>query len=64
MLVGSHNNTASFEEAEILQFNEYKTRLYYFLTDDETGHEYDTVATYDTLGDVLYSKRNIEKINL
>lgn len=60
VLVGSRNNNASFGEAEILQFDEYNIRMYYFLTDDETGLDCDTVAACDTLGNVLYSNHNLE----
>lgn len=55
VLVGSHNNTTSLEEAEILQFDEYDIKLYYFLTDDKTGFEYDTVVACDAFGNILYS---------
>jgi len=60
VLVGSHDNATSFEETQILQFDEYNIRLYYFLIDDETGLDYDTIAAYDTLGNILYSNRDLE----
>lgn len=55
--VGSYKKKNSFQEAKILEFNNYNIKLYYFLSDDKIGFKQNTVVAYNNLGDVLYSNR-------
>jgi hypothetical protein len=58
ILVGSDKEEELFEEAKILDFEDYGIKVYYFLTDDETGFEYNTVVAYDNLGNALFTNRD------
>lgn len=58
VLVGTDKQKGTFKEAEILEFNEYNIKIYYFLTDDETGFNNDTIVAYNNAGTELFSNRN------
>ncbi len=58
ILVGSGKEQELFDEAQILDFEDYGIKVYYFLTDDETGFEYNTVVAYDDLGNALFTNRD------
>ncbi|MGF7185520.1 hypothetical protein GGQ84_001611 [Desulfitispora alkaliphila] len=60
ILVGSDKQKESFREAQLLEFKEQNKKLYYFLTDDDTGFEHDTIIAYDSSGNVLYINRNLK----
>jgi hypothetical protein len=57
VLVGSDKEQDSFEKAQIIDFEDYGIKVYYFLTDDDTGFEYNAVAAYDNSGNTLFTNK-------
>ena len=56
--VGSYSDEDSFKKTQIIEFEYYNIKLFYFLSDDKTGFKQDTVIAYNDLGDVLFSNRS------